>query len=687
MESDEFRKQFLEATQAGAEARETFLGEIFVEEVGNRLAEAEEVSDLEVCRFEGAGAKGRKLRVDGYSFDDADGSLLLLVADFDGEEQARSIGQADAKKSFGALRAFVEEAIAGRLTDGSIEESTPGFGLASDIRSRFEGVTRFRFYLATDGVLSTRVKDWPEEDLAGIPTEFHIWDMSRFHRAFQSATGRDDLDVDFAAFGGVGLSCLKAGAAEGEYEAYLCMIPGSVLAEVYEQYGSRLLEGNVRSFLSTKTKVNAGILRTIRDQPEMFFAYNNGIAATAESIELGESDAGERILKATNLQIVNGGQTTAALATCRRGGADLSRIYVQMKLSVVPGERSEELIPFIARYANYQNKVSEADFFSNHPFHIRMEEFSRRLTTPAIGGRQYGTHWFYERARGQYVNEQSKMTKPKRTQFQLQNPRAQLFNKTDVAKLENTWQGIPHKVSLGAQKNFVLFASFVAQKWEEDNTQFNEEYFRRVVALAILFRNTERLVSAQPWYQGGYRANIVTYTLAKLSDLIAREAPRRELDLRTIWERQAVPAEVEALLVEISKGVFHVLTSPDAGVQNVTEWAKKEACWTRTKELRVVLSEEFLSKLVSKDEVRTARKDAAKMQIVDSGIAAQSEVVKISGGEWKKMKIWAEAHHVVTPKESQFLDLATAIPRKLPTDKQSQVILEIRNKIIGEGYK
>ncbi|WP_163014228.1 AIPR family protein, partial [Pseudomonas viridiflava] len=168
-----------------------------------------------------------------------------------------------------------------------------------------------------------------------------------------------------------------------------------------------------------------------------------GIAATAGNLIIQETSAGPRITNVTNLQIVNGGQTTASLAYAKRGAlgrkdfADLSEVMVQMKLSILPSERVGLLTPEIARYANSQNKVSDADFFSNHPYHVRLEEFSRRIFTSPSGGAQHGTHWFYERARGQFSNEQAKLTAAQKSQFLIQNPKAQLFNKTDVAKYEN----------------------------------------------------------------------------------------------------------------------------------------------------------------------------------------------------------------------------------------------------------
>lgn len=691
MELDEFRKDMLETVRARAESNLDFNRAGFVEEVGERLSDAEEFVDFVACRFEGLSGR-KRLKIDGYAFDEADNSLALLIADFTNDDLMPTFNAAEALKAFGMLRAFVEESLQGKLTDGSIEESQPAHGLATDLMEWHSKVTRYRFYLASDGQLKTKAKDWPEESIDGTPTEFHIWDITRFHTAHISATGRDELVVEFAEFGDQGLPCLTAAQSEGDYQAYLCMIPGVVLAGIYDRYGSRLLEGNVRSFLSTRGKVNAKIQQTIRNQPEMFFAFNNGIAATAEDVVLEHTSSGVRIVSATNLQIVNGGQTTASLAMAGRGsagkkdGADLSKVMVQMKLSVLPTDKASELIPEIARYANSQNKVSDADFFANHPYHIRLEEFSRRLFASPAGGVQHGTHWFYERARGQYINEQAKLSPAQKRQFALQNPKSQLLTKTDVAKLENTWRGMPNKVSMGAQKNFILFADIIAKSWAEDEKQFNEDYFRNLIALAILFRRTELLVKQQDWYQGGYRANIVTYTLAKLHDMITEQSPGQRMDLRGVWGAQSVPSAIIEQITVIAKRVFEMLTDPGRPKDNVTEWAKMQACWDRIKSSDIRLSSPVLATLQDLSVVNDAARQAKKIQNTDNGIATQVAVLNVPGSQWGLMRAWANEKKLLTPKQSDLLHLASQIPLKLPTEKQCPQIWQLYEMLLDEGY-
>lgn len=685
MNLEDFQKDFLTTVRVAADAAQDFVHARFVIEAGNRLSDAEEVSDIQICQFEGLGSRRRRLQVDAYSVDEADGSINLIIADFNNENDLQPFGATDVRRLFSSVKAFVEDSLEGTLTDGSIDEGHPAVGLAMDLRRLQSSVVRFRIYVVSDRLLSTRVTEWPEDEIQGIPVEYHIWDVARFHRAHESSSGRDALEVDFRGNGFNGLPCLAAGSALGEYEAFLCMIPGPVLADVYNHFGSRLLEGNVRSFLSTKGKVNSGIQDTIESKPEMFFAYNNGIAATAEAVEIDTSN-GLHIVRATNLQIVNGGQTTASVAFASRNGADLSRVCVQMKLSVLPSSKAGELTPLIAKFANSQNKVSDADFFANHPYHVRLEEISRRVWTPVPPGSQYGSHWFYERARGQYSNAQSGMTKGEKATFLIQNPKPQLLTKTDIAKLENTWRGLPHKVSLGAQKNFIVFAEWAAKEWSQDNIQFNDDYYRYLVSLAILFKHTEGLVSKQTWYQGGYRANVVTYTLAKLQYMVLKDAKGSQLDLREIWELQSVPHELSEQLKIITTAVFKVLTAPGRPKENVTEWAKMPGCWTKVQEKPVELNFDLL--VQKRDpKLESALSDVSRgIQPVGFGLFARASVMNVQGIEWEDMLRWGAQQGMLSTKEQDLLRAASRIPRFVPTAKDCEKILKIKAKLEAHGF-
>lgn len=688
MELEDFRRDFLETVRAIASTEGNFNQSAFVSEAARRMIEAEELGDFEPCYHEGTGSRNRRLRVDGYAFDDVDGSVRLLVADFRGADYHETLTQTDGKRGFGALQSFVEDSLSGNLHT-SIEESSPGYDLASELHRYRESITRYRLYLLSDATLSDRIKDWPESTIHDRPVEYHIWDIARFHRVFESAVGRDDLEVDFTEFLPDGLPCLEASQASDGYKSYLCVIPGKILAEVYDRYGSRLLEGNVRSFLSAKGKVNKNIRNSIINEPKMFFAYNNGIAATATDAIVEHSVSGLTLKRATYLQIVNGAQTTASLsATKRKEKVSLDDIHVQMKLSVVTPINAEAVIPRISYCANSQNKVSEADFFSNHPFHVRVEEHSRRIMPAPVGGAQYSTYWFYERARGQYLNEQAKLTPAQRKRFLLQYPREQVITKTDLAKYENTWRGIPHKVSLGAQKNFIIFAEWIGDRWKQSDMEFNEEYFKEVVAKTIMFKSTERLVSGQPWYQNGYRANIVTYTISKLSTMIEIHGEGMMLDMRSIWTKQSISDALETQLKIIAKEVFDVITNPDARFQNVTEWCKKEFCWERVQAITIPISEQLALELISKDEVKGVHREARARQKVDGGINAQSTVVQLGSTYWEELSAWGKTQGLLSGEQERLVNVAVRIPRSIPNNKQSIDLLKIKQRFEDEeGFR
>lgn len=172
-----------------------------------------------------------------------------------------------------------------------------------------------------------------------------------------------------------------------------------------------------------------------------------------------------------------------------------------------------------------------------HKVWIRMEQHSRRIFAPAESGAQYETKWFYERAKGQFLQAQMRLTPAKKRQFLLQNPKSKVITKTDLAKVRNTWSEMPHIVSKGAQTNFMKFAELIDEAWTANDSQFNERYFTESVALVILFKHLEALIPRQEWYEQGYRANIVTYSLALLHQLIRKQFKNMELDLQSIWQR------------------------------------------------------------------------------------------------------------------------------------------------------
>lgn len=674
----DFRQELL----AGAEANESFQLAEFTEAVAGELIETGFIEGFEFCHYRAQ----RGMRVDGYWFND-EGTLDLFIADFECRTDLLSLTKTDVDAAFKRVINFFEASKEKSLYR-DLEETSPEYGLARQIEDRGGLIRKVNFFLLSERALSGRLQSLEDNEVSEIPATYHVWDISRLQRQRSSRGHKEALDINFPESFGTGIPCLPAHLGSGTYQSYLIVIPGTILSALYEKYGARLLEQNVRCFLQARGNVNKGIRSTIMNEPQMFFAYNNGITATAEEVETTPTENGLVIARIKDLQIVNGGQTTASLFhTNRRDKASLDEIFVQMKLSVINSEESEIVVPRISEYANTQNRVNAADFFSNHPFHIRMEDFSRRMWAPAQQGAQRETKWFYERARGQYADAQSKLTPGEKKKFQAENPKPQMFTKTDLAKFENVWDEKPACVNLGAQKNFAQYAKRIGREWEKSAEGFNEFYYKRAIARAILFRKIEKLVSVQPWYNGGYRANIVAYTLALLGYFASQQ--EKTLDFMKIWDRQSVPREIETAIEITAKLVHDDIIMPPEGISNVTEWCKKEGCWQRLKEktgeIESLLPDEFKAGLVDKDRVIEENKIAKKIQKMDDGIEAQRKVMEISGPTWSALMDQCNRRGILTPKETGILQIAIQIPVKIPSEKQSIMLIEILNRIQQEG--
>ncbi len=331
----------------------------------------------------------------------------------------------------------------------------------------------------------------------------------------------------------------------------------------------------MRAFLQAKGKVNRGLQKTLKEEPHRFLAYNNGLCCTAAEVRvLAGKDGHARLEWVRDFQIVNGGQTTASIFhAMKKEKVDVRQVVVQMKLTVLKDPAQvAEIVPLISRYANSQNTVKNTDIAANGPFHQALEKQSRMIFTPPAGGLDRGSHWYYERARGSYLDDKARQgTKPKQRVWGEQNPTTQKFTKADVAKFEHAWLGRPDLVCLGAEKNFVKFA----ERMEDDGEPFvDPTYFQHLVAKAIFVRTAEKVFSSLGLE--GYRANSVAYAVAWLA-----ERSGRRVNLERIWSEQHLPPGLVKALEIVCAAAHEHITEGDG---NPGEVSKREACWAKFRE-------------------------------------------------------------------------------------------------------
>ena len=532
----------------------------------------------------------RSYQIDGYSIDPDRGELYLAICDFRTEDDLGSLNQGRIDSLFGRAERFFLSAIKEEFIN-SLEETSAAFEAAYPIFLHRDDIKRVRILILSNARFASRNKGVETKEVGGYTYTHNILDFGRYVDVANSRTGSEPIEIDLSDLTDEPVLCIRSHTGGSRYASYLAAIPGELLAKVYGLYGARLLEQNVRTFLQARTKVNKGIIETIVSAPEMFFAYNNGVTATAAGIKTEALEDGSTAIRSIqNLQIVNGGQTTASILYAKdKSRADLKHVYVQMKLSVVPADQLEDVVPKISRYANTQNRISEADFFSGHPFHLAMERVSRSLSPPQKAGAFSASKWFYERARGQYKDKQAYLSVSQKNRFVTEYPKDQVITKTDLAKVELTFNSQPHIVSRGAQKCFLTFAETIGAAWENEPEQFDEDYFRQIVAKAIVFRWTDSMIGRSAWYKEdrGYKANILTYTIAWLVNALKSERSS-ELDLQQVWNDQELSGNLREVLSMIAPEVAKTVKSAPPDVKNISEYCKREVCWDAVQECNAV---------------------------------------------------------------------------------------------------
>ncbi|MDZ5698641.1 AIPR family protein [Chelativorans sp. M5D2P16] len=612
-----FARELATDVEEGLSADAPFSANIFTRIVLERLEDAGHLDSVFDLHQEGRlGNAG--YRIDGFAFDEERGRLELFTTVYRGELQpSRLTGTEAARALERALR------FASACMDGLADRLEPSNTDASDLARRIEAeaatLSTIRIVLLTDSVLGGTLP--PSGEWKGRTVEYDAYDVVRLQRVLGEGETRADISVDLVALTGEAVPCLHVPSDHGGYEAYLAVLPGRALSQIYERYGVRLLELNVRAFLGLRGRksVNSELRRTIMEQPSMFLAFNNGIVATADGIELDEANGRPAIRSLQGLQIVNGGQTTASLHRARRKESiTLDHVAVPVKIIKVGGADLSEMVASISRAANRQNTVQLADFSANDPFHQQLETLANNTWLDDGKGR-----WFYERTRGSYLAAEQKASyrKTEHRSFRLQTPKQRRINKLDVARYLSAWSGLPHRVCLGGQKNF---QHFMQRLKDEPPPPSDTTWFKRIIAIAILYRAVERTVRAMKF--PAYGAQIIAYLVAAISH---RTGGRVDFD--RIWAHQVITPELENLVKSWAPAIDAALRE-SAGQRNPSEWFKKEECWTLLRERLPALSDPLPAELSYVAENGNRSETAPAVSVEDYDRIARC--MEINGATW-----------------------------------------------------
>ena len=663
MELIEFRESFInEDINAEAINTHRYPIEVFIDQSIDILENDYSLaSDMYQCfyEFKNGTRAYRNMRIDAASLDVSTNTLNLLIADYNSGDM-RNLTNTIINEKTQYLINYFENCLKGFFNGAEL--SNPAVQLSLDIRRNLDSIYKIHVFIVSTDKLSNAVKSLELDDITYNQRTFKITrdvlDIEKIYRSRMAGFEKEELIINCSDYGFDGIPCIKADIETDQYDSYLAIVPGAFLSEIYKKYSSSLLESNVRSFLKFNGAVNKGIKGTILNEKSRFFTYNNGISTTAKSVETKSTSKGLIIKSFRNLQIINGGQTTATLAaTAIKNNADLSGIFVQMKLTVLR-EEDPELIRNIARYANSQNKVKTADLNSSHPFYVRIEDFSRKTYAPLASGQLVQQLWFFERARGQYDQPLMQMTKKQRADYRLVRPKDKKFTLTDLSKYLNASNMMPHFVSWGGEVNASHFHNSMLVQWEKDNSVFNDLFYKELIGKKILFKFIENTISDQEWYQErrAYRPQLVAYTFSKL----VYEAKKSGLILnyKAMWDMQKVPDEYYIDVAKIARIVFDVIYDENRSTANVETYCKKEECWKIVQKQEYQLSEEISKLLISAADMETEKKVAKKEQRTVNGLSNEIDIFKRGAKYWEMLIIKGTEQKVLNINETRMLQNA-----------------------------
>lgn len=564
----QFNEELIEEVREYRENEKCSTEDAFTSVFSSYVIDAGE-SFLNNCNVLSYRKEYEKAKINAYVYDEYFQTLTLVVSVFENRTEISKMGKVDINRNVKQATKFYRMCKSGYFND--LEETDPGYIIAEYINDYERGIENIRVLLLTN---KETVPEIPESiKIDKIAVKFDVWDLERICQSLYQNKSHEDLVIRFQNKYNNPLKMIKVKQETNVYDCYIGVISGQCLAEIYRDEGQKLIEKNVRSFLQAMGKINQGIKKTLIEEPEMFMTYNNGISTTAKSIVIDEEKSDDDfvvIKEIVDWQIVNGGQTTASIHNALQTGVDISQVNVQIKLTVIREQsKTEEMVGFISKYANSQNKINMSDFSANDPYHIEMARLSEKIYVPSENGKST-LRWYYERARGQYMVDVNRQPTPAaKKKFKEVSPKSMCISKTVAAKCMMAWMRYPNVVSKGLETNFIEFSAMIKNGEVPEPSQ---ESYISMISKVILFKECDKLVAKQNF--GGYKAQINYYVIALLAEFHSNEVD--DLD---IWKRQSISPELSIRIEKLILKVWNHFMNPEVVGINITQWCKKEDCW------------------------------------------------------------------------------------------------------------
>lgn len=600
--------------------------------------------------------------IDAYYYDEDSSIYNLYIAIYDDEiDDNAFLNQDDAKSYYDKICNFISKVISGKYS--CFDESSFTFSIADEIHSLLKEV-EIVVNVVTNFNIPTAYKKDNSEIIEGVNVSFRTYDLEDLKNKFgQIATESNVLNC-FEYFGS-DINALQI-ASNVDFDVYLFSMRGTWLSKLYKEDSARLLEQNVRSYLKRTAKVNAGILDTVKNNPEQFVSLNNGISAVCTKVTLENkmSNSLIKIKELENFQIVNGGQTTATLFECSRDTIreNLKDVIVPVKLTVVKniGE-ADSFIRNISVYSNTQTAIKKSDPPSNLPYYVDIKKLSQ-ICISTSGNQNYIC--YFERTNGEYNTELRRNNSSKK--FLLTNPKDKKFDKIDLARAINCWEQLPFITCQGREKNFAFFNENVKNQLFKPD----EKYYKEVYATVILYRKLDKIAKK---LKLTVKSNVVAHSLSLISFLYDKK-----INLLEIWELKDIPQYLVSLAINIMPKVHEVIINAPANHPEPRMWARLEECWNKVKTIKTYLPIEPFE-----NKCEFFKKNDALIFISESRNFYNSTT-------WIKLLIWDNKYKILSKSQInivKYMRNYADSPSLTLTKKQNQFLKDIFVSAVKRGYK
>ena len=192
MEIEEYRKQFIDEIRNDASLEGSDPESYFIERVLTDLENIGELSDPIPMSVEIRNTRRQILAFDGYSYDEADGALVLIVSEFTNQRDvAPTLTNSRIEELLSYMQRFIDEAVNGNISN-FCDDSDPAVNIANEFKKKMgKGMTateilRFKFIIISNYTLSKQVKNLKRPDFLGRPVELNVWTLERFFQTFVS---------------------------------------------------------------------------------------------------------------------------------------------------------------------------------------------------------------------------------------------------------------------------------------------------------------------------------------------------------------------------------------------------------------------------------------------------------------------------------------------------------------------